>query len=159
MLLDGDNLVPRFLMFACLLGLAFGSGTGPVMAETSDSVEAARAAALQIGHALRVSDLRTLRPHLPERGKVQVRLEVMGPADGFFSAGQVEALLGEFLQHGSVRSFDLLAVENQDDRYALARGRATLTDRDGRPARVELHLAFEPEGERWVLREIRETRP
>lgn len=159
MLLVGDKLVPRLLILALLVGLAPAPGAGLLMAEADAPVEAARHAALQIGHALRVPDLATLRPHLPERGKVQLRLEAMGPADGFFSASQVEALLGEFLQHGSVRSFDLLAVENQDGRYALARGRAVLTDREGRPARVELHLAFEPEGERWVLREIRETRP
>jgi len=121
--------------------------------------EEARSAALQFGLALKQGDPSALRPILPRSGKVQLCLHVLGPGDGSFSAGQVEALLQEFFRQGAARSFDLLSVEHDPQRYALARGRAMLTDRQGRPARVDLHLAFQPEDGRWVLREIRETHP
>jgi hypothetical protein len=123
------------------------------------TTEEARDAALKIGESLKNSDLQTLRAFLPYQGKVQLNLVCLGPVEGFFSSSQVEALLGDFLSQGSFRSFDLLAMENDPRHYAMAHARASLTDRQGHPARVDIHLAFQPEDERWVLREIRETRP
>jgi len=142
-------------LLALLAWLAWAPGVGAqALAE-----DEAREAALQFGLALKQGDPSALRSVLPQRGKVLLRLQVLGPEDGSFSPGQVEALLQDFFRQGSARSFDLLSVEHDPQRYALARGRAMLTDRQGRPARVDLHLAFQPEDGRWVLREIRETRP
>jgi hypothetical protein len=123
---------------------------------TTDEV---RDAALKIGESLKNSDLSVLRSFLPNQGKVRLNLDRLGPVEGFFSSSQVEALLGDFLGQGSIRSFDLLVIEFDPQRYAMAHARASLTDRQGHPARVDIHLAFQPEEERWVLREIRETRP
>jgi hypothetical protein len=50
-----------------------------------------------------------------------------------------------------------MRCESDGRRSALAHGRAAITDRDGRQGRIGLHLGFEPEGERWVLREVKET--
>lgn len=142
-----------------LLALVACLAWGPRLRAQEPGDEEARSAALQFGLALKQADPAALRSILPQRGKVQLRLQVLGPEEGSFSAGQVEALLQDFFSQGSARSFDLLSVEHDPRHYALARGRAVLVDRQGRPARVELHLAFQPEDGRWVLREIRETRP
>jgi hypothetical protein len=142
---------------ALALLLAFAAAAEPLAAGLSR--EEARDAALKVGESLKNSDLPTLRHFLPSQGKVRLNLVCLGPVEGFFSASQVEALLGEFLEQGSIRSFDLLTMEFDPRRYAMVHGRAFLTDKQGHPARVDLHLAFQPEDERWVLREIRETRP
>lgn len=123
------------------------------------TTDEARDAALKIGESLKNSDLATLRAFLPSQGKVRLNLLCLGPVEGFYSSSQVEALLGDFLKQGSIRSFDLLVMEFDPQHYAMAHARASLTDRQGHPARVDIHLAFQPEQERWVLREIRETRP
>jgi hypothetical protein len=121
--------------------------------------EQARAAAQRFGQALQKGDASILGSVLPEKGKVLLRLDLLGPGEGYFSPNQVEALLREFFAHGTIQSFKLLRVEHDAQSYALANGRVELTDRAGRPARIELHLAFQAEDGRWVLREIRETRP
>jgi len=146
-------------LVAAILALLVCLFWSPGVAAQELGEDAAREAALQFGLALKQGDPSALRAVLPQRGKVLLRLQVLGPEDGSFSPGQVEALLQDFFRQGSARSFDLLSVEHDPQRYALARGRAMLTDRQGRPARVDLHLAFQPEDGRWVLREIRETRP
>jgi len=158
MLPRGGNSVNRPIA-ASLLALVACLAWAPCARAQEPGDEEARSAALQFGLALKQGDPAALRPVRPQRGKVQLRLQVLGPEDGSFSAGQVEALLQDFFRQGSARSFDLLSVEHDAQHYALARGRAMLIDRQGRPARVELHLAFQPEDGRWVLREIRETRP
>jgi hypothetical protein len=123
------------------------------------SSDGARAAALQFGRALKSNDVTLLRSILPAQGKVRLNLHFLGPAEGFYSPGQVEALLREFLEQGSIRSFDLVGLDHDPNHFAIAHGRSLLTDRDGRPARAEIYLAFQPEDERWVLREVRETSP
>jgi hypothetical protein len=139
-------------LFALAAPWAFG-------AEESTDPEQARDAAARFGQALTKGDASLLRSILPQRGKVQLRLLSLGPGDGSFSAGQVESLIRDFLEQGSVQSFELVGMEHDAQRYALAHGRASLTDRQGRAVRSELHLGFQPEDGRWVLREIRETRP
>jgi hypothetical protein len=133
---------------------------GVVSAAADDlSSDAARKSAMQFGQALKEADVGILRTILPAQGKVRLNLHCLGPAEGFFSPGQVEALLREFLEQGSIRSFDLVGLDHDPKHFAIAHGRSLLTDREGRPARVEIYLAFQPEGKRWVLREVRETRP
>jgi hypothetical protein len=141
----------------CLSIVIACSLCSPVRSEQEPGHGEAREAALQFGKALRQGDVAALRSLLPAQGNVQLRLQVLGPQDGSFSPSQVEALWRDFFRQGAARSFDLLSVEHDPERYALARGRALLTDRQGRPARVDLHLVFQPENGRWVLREIRET--
>ena len=119
--------------------------------------QAVRDCAATFGRALQSADAALLRPILPSRGKVRVRLVRLGPESGSFSASQVEALMQGFFRQGSIQSFEVLRIEHDPKGYALIRGRVELTDRDGRPGRVDLHLALQPEGERWVLREIRES--
>ena len=138
-------------LFAGALGL------GPAVASLSE--DDAQSAARGFGQALRNADASLLKPILPSRGKVQLRLVHLGPEQGYFSSSQVEALLRDFFQHGSTQSFDIIRLECEPSRLALARGRAAVTDREGRSVEVEIHLAFQPEGDRWVLREIRETPP
>jgi hypothetical protein len=118
----------------------------------------ARAAALAFGHALTSGDASGLRPVLPLRGKVQLRLQRLGPERGYFSAAQVQAVFGDFLAHGAVRSFEIARVECEEP-IALVHGQAVLVDPRGRAARVELHLSLRSENQQWVLREIRELEP
>ena len=123
-----------------------------------DQEAAVEEAAREFGRALTGSELARLKPLLPRRGKVQLRLEHLGPEQGSYSAGQVLALLDDFLRVGSVRSFELSPRCEGDRRnYTLVQGRAEVTDREGREVIIKLHLTIVPEDGRWILREIRET--
>ena len=119
--------------------------------------DAARAAAMTFGRALVAKDAEALRPILPERGRVHLTLTRLGPEEGLFGARQVEALFRDFLASGTVASFDIGRCESAEGTSALVHGKAAIKDRDGRSDRVGLHLAFEREGARWVLREVKET--
>jgi hypothetical protein len=119
--------------------------------------DAVKAAAASFGRALVAKDAEALRPLLPERGRVHLTLARLGPEEGMFGSRQVEALFRDFLASGKVSSFDVGRCQKGADSSALVHGKATVTDRDGRSVRVGLHLAFEREGERWVLREVKET--
>ncbi len=121
--------------------------------------EQAKTAALQFGRALTVGDTARLEPILPVRGKIRLRLTGFGPAAGSYSADQVAAIFKNFLREGAVRSFDLLRLECASEQFAFVHARARVVDRNGRPAEIDLHLTFQPEGDHWVLREIRETPP
>ena len=137
------------IALACLLAQAATSG-GP-------DERGARQAADRFGQALVRSDASMLRPILPERGKVQLKLVRFGPEDGFFSASQVEALLRDFLSLGKVKSFETTRVDYDPQGVALVSAQVALVDREGGAGAVGLHLAFQPEGDAWVLREVRET--
>jgi hypothetical protein len=119
--------------------------------------DGARAAANTFGNALVSAKAEALRPILPERGRVHLSLVRLGPEEGSFGAQQVEALFREFLARGTIASFNVTRCETDSGRSALAHGTAAITDRDGRKGRIDLHLSFEPEGGRWVLREVKET--
>jgi len=123
----------------------------------AEADDGARTAAQTFGRALVAGKAEALRPILPEHGKVHMTLSRLGPEEGSFGARQVEAVFRDFLAKGAVASFEVVRCENDGRRSALAHGRATITDRDGRSGRVGFHLGFEPEGERWVLREVKET--
>jgi len=140
------------IVVACLLALAPAG-----WAEDDGAADGARRATRAFAEALTRGDASGLRPLLPERGKIQLHLERLGPEEGFFSAGQVEALFSDFLSQGAVRAFDLVRVEPDANGLALVHGKAVIIDRQGRSARIDLHLAFEPEDSRWVLRELREA--
>jgi hypothetical protein len=140
----------------CLLGLApFHVGA----AEARLTREAVQKAAIRFGQALSLADAAKLEPILPSEGKVRVRLLRLGPEQGSFGAGQVEALLQDFLRQGTVPSFEVVRTEAADETFALVKALARVVDREGTDADVYLHLTFQPEGGRWVLREIRETPP
>lgn len=124
---------------------------------TADADDDARTAAMTFGRALVAGSAQALRPILPERGRVHLTLSRLGPEEGSFGARQVEALFRDFLAGGKVAAFDVLRCESDGRRSALAHGTAAITDRDGRSGRIGLHLGFESEGERWVLREVKET--
>jgi hypothetical protein len=127
------------------------------LADTGE--QQAKTAALEFGRALKQGDTSLMRPVLPSRGKVRLRLIRFGPEDGSYSADQVQVLFKDFLRHGAVRSFDLLRLQCASEQFALVHSRVRIADRDGRPAEVDLHVTFQPEGDRWVVREIRETPP
>jgi hypothetical protein len=137
------------VLLLLLLSAPVSVATGP------DDV---RQAAERFGRALQSGQVVGVRALLPPDGKVQLRLDKLGPERGLFSAGQVEALLSDFLAEGTVRAFDIRRVEFEKA-LALVHAEAVLDDRLGQPARVRLHLSFRPEDGRWVLREIRETAP
>ena len=124
---------------------------------SADAGDDARAAAMTFGRALAAGSAEALRPILPEHGKVHLTLARLGPENGLFGARQVEALFRDFLATGKVASFEVVRCESDGGRSALAHGRAAITDRDVRSGRIGLHLGFEQEGERWVLREVKET--
>ena len=139
---------PSFLAVVVTLALTLA---------TADADDAARAAAVTFGRALIAGNAEALRPILPEHGRVHMTLSRLGPEEGSFGARQVEALFRDFLAKGSVASFEVLRCESDGRRSALAHGRAAITDRDGRSGRIGLHLGFESEGERLMLREVKET--
>ena len=117
----------------------------------------AKSAANAFGAALVAKNAEALRPVLPQQGRVHLSLIRLGPEEGLFGARQVEAVFRDFLAGGKVVAFELLRCESDPARSALAHGRATIVDREGRTGRVGLHLGFEPENGRWVLREVKET--
>lgn len=121
------------------------------------AAEGARSAAEAFGQALTASQARELRTVLPAQGKVQLVLRRMGPADGFFDGRQVEAIFADFLEHGSVGTFEVSRVESDRGNYALVRADVALIDRDGHQARVSLQLALEAESGHWVVRGIKES--
>jgi hypothetical protein len=148
-----EHRVPRrSILFPILLTLLLGPLTAVLARED------ARGAADRFGEALTRADMSLLRALLPDSGKVQLKLERLGPERGYFSAGQVQALLDDFLSEGAVETFRVERVESEGT-LALVHGLALLTDRRGEQARVRLHLAFGPEEDRWVLRELRELEP
>ena len=97
-----------------------------------------------------------LRDMLPSEGKVRVHLVRLGPQDGAVRGGQLHAVLQDFLERGNVQSFKLQTIEYSGG-LALASAQLALIDEQGQ-ADVRLHLSLEPEKDRWVLREIRESR-
>lgn len=136
--------------------LALTAALPPSRAEEPGVSEAQRSARV-FGQALTTGEASLLRPILPTGGKVHLALPRIVPEEGWFAASQVEALLGDFLSQGSVRSFEVLRLESDGKTNALARGSAILIDRQGRRQKMGLHLAFQPEDARWVLREVKET--
>lgn len=135
----------------CLLGLLLTA------AGASRADDGGREAAEVFGRALTTERLQSLRSILPTQGRVRLKLVRLGPEDGVFGAGQVEAILGDFLARGAVKSFEVLHVEGDERTYSVVRSRAVVEDGNGRTCRVGLHLTFQPEKSRWVLREIKET--
>jgi hypothetical protein len=119
--------------------------------------DGARRAAAIFGSALTGGHADGLRPILPQRGKVRLTLVRMGPEEGAFGANQVEALFRDFLAGGKVRSFAITRFECDGASSALAHGKAAITDKDGRNARIGVYLVLEPEDGRWVLREVKES--
>lgn len=139
---------------ALLVGLVV---FGVAVAFAAPSEQQARESARRFGEALEARDAAQLKPILPAKGKILLRLDHMGPEEGFFSASQVQALFQEFLDRGSVAQFEVARTEHDERKFALVQARARVTDALGREALVSFQLAFAPEGERWILREIRET--
>lgn len=136
----------------CLLAALLAAGS--LLGATGE--DDARRSARLFGQALTTGQASLLRPILPASGKVHLAVSSLVPEEGYFGASQVEALLADFLSQGSVRSFEVLRLESDGKTNALARGRAVLTDRQGRPVRLGIHLAFQTEDDRWVVREIKE---
>jgi hypothetical protein len=146
--------VPRnWISVTVLVGLLVASSA---LAEDPGEA-AARAAVRDFGRGLTDGDVSLIRSLLPREGKVKLTLQRLGPEQGSFSASQVEALLGDFLDQGSVQSFQPTRVEQDPNGVALASARLEVTDKQGRAASIDLHLTFQPAGQDWVLREIRET--
>lgn len=123
----------------------------------ADADDGAREAATAFGRALLSGTAQALRPVLPDHGRVHLTLARLGPEEGSFGARQVEAVFLDFLARGKVDSFEVKRCEGDGRRSALTHATATITDRDGRSGRIGLYLRFESEGERWVLREVKET--
>ena len=130
------------VVLALLTSVSFG-------ADPRGTVEA-------FGTALVQENAGGLREMLPDEGKVRVRLVRLGPENGSLRSGQLHAVLLDFFEHGKVQSFELQTIEHSGG-LALASARLALIDEQGQ-ADVRLHLSLEPENDRWVLREIRESR-
>lgn len=119
--------------------------------------DGARDAAATFGRALVANKAASLMPVLPQLGRVHVSLVRLGPEDGRFGANQVVALFRDVLATGKVESFEIVRCETDGSRSALAHAVASIVDREGRSGRIGVHLAFETESGRWVLREVKET--
>ena len=134
-------------LLACLVPVCV-AGDGP---------SEVRQAAQRVGQALQAKQTAALRKLLPDTGKVELSLVRLGPEDGAFAPPQVEALFRDFLASGSVRTFEVVRVEGECKAHGVAHAQAAVVDRQGSPARVGLHLTFQMEEGRWVLRGMRET--
>jgi len=131
----------------------------PVSGFAESPEDPVRDAAQVFGQAMTQAKTDLLEPILPKEGKIRLHLIRMGPESGFYGPGQVRALLGDFLARGAIRSFELIRIEPDAGEYALAHGAVVMTDRHGQEQRASLHLAFQFESDRCVLREIRESGP
>jgi len=128
-----------------------------VAASADSGNERPREAAETFGRALTGSRASLLRTILPQQGKVRLSLVRLGPEHGTYASGQVEAIFRDFLAAGAIRSFDVVRLESDGQVSSLVHAKAALVDREGRATRIALHLAFQPEGGRWVLREVKEA--
>jgi hypothetical protein len=111
----------------------------------------------RFGKALMAGDATLVQPIMPASGKVKLKLQRLGPEEGSFSASQVTALLADFLEKGRVEAFTVTRVDHDPHGLALASARVSLMDKESRAASINLHLTFQTENDRWVVREIRET--
>jgi hypothetical protein len=118
----------------------------------------ARQAALTFGKAMQTARAAALKTILPGTGRIHLRLFRLGPEEGQFSPSQVEALLNTFLRQGVVHACKLLRIEQDREGFALAHFGMEITDTRGQQWRIELRICLQAEGQRWVLREIWETR-
>jgi hypothetical protein len=125
----------------------------------STGEEQARRAAQEFGRALKSGGSGQMRALLPSSGKVRLRLVAFGPEEGSYSGEQVQALFKDFFRQGKVRSYEIVRLDCASEQFTLVQAVTGIVDRAGRPIQVHLHLTFQPEGNRWVLREIRETTP
>lgn len=144
--------MPRRLAAILLL-----AAIAPGLARSGTGKAEARAAAGQFGAALTGAQTSSLRPILPTRGKVRLALVRLAQEEGSFGAGQVEAVFRDSLAVVIVKSFEVVRLESDEKTFAVVHARVVLKGRDGRPARVSLHLSFQPESDAWVLREIKES--
>lgn len=146
--------LPWPVLLAVLLGL-----TSPIVAQDGPSPSGDPAEAAQVfRRAMQASDASLLRPILPSRGRVQLRFESLGDERGFFSAEQVESLIRDIFESDTTIDLAIDGVETEKGDYTLVHGSLKRTDSTGRASSARIHLAFQPEDGRWVLREIRETR-
>jgi len=137
----------------CLAVLVVSAASPPVAAAD----EGARQAAIRFGRALTSGKAEALRAILPQKGKVRLTLVVLGPEDGAFAASQVEALFRDFLAGGKVLSFEVTRFESDGKTGAFAHANASVVDHEGHTTQLGIHLWLEPEGDRWVLREVKES--
>lgn len=136
-----------FVMLVTPVGSPW-AGTGK-----DDASEAAR----RFGSALTSASSSSLKPLLPVRGTVHLALKRLAQEEGSFGSSQVEAVFHDALSRVVVRSYEVIRIECDGQTMAVVRGRAGLTDAQGRSGQVSLHLSFQPEDGRWVIREIKEN--
>jgi hypothetical protein len=143
--------IPSKIRLAVLLLILHGPAVGSPTDSPRKAVDA-------FGAALIAGDADQLRAVFPSRGKVRVHLVYLGPEQGALRGSQLHAVLQDFLERGNVTAFEIRTVE-RSEHQALASADVALIDPDGKRAKVRLHLSLEPEDDRWVLREMRESSP
>ena len=136
---------PTLVLIACLAGSIVRVTDGP------------RDVIVAFGTALTSGKAHLLRPLLPTSGRIRLSLSRLGPEEGLFASGQVEALFQDFLSSSRVVSFEIVRSEGDGKHAALVHAAAAIVERDGRQVKIGFHFALQPEGERWVLREVKET--
>jgi hypothetical protein len=93
---------------------------------------------------------------LPERGTVRFGLRTLGSARSAVGPGQARAVLDDLRQVLRRHRITTESVDVHESSWAWVRVRATAP---GGRAIVVVLLAFHAEGDRWVLRELREASP
>ena len=143
------RIIPGLLVFAISLTAL------PTPAETGRK-EAGQAAD-RFAQVLGSGKTASLETILPRSGKILVSFTGTGRGAGYFGISQVEALLGSYLAEYRFSECRIDHIEVQESSYCRIDLTANRSGPDGAREAVVFRLAFQPERDRWVLREIRES--
>ncbi|MBD3869027.1 MAG: hypothetical protein IFK94_12965 [Acidobacteria bacterium] len=138
-----------------LLALAIGLTGLPIPAETGRK-EAGQAAE-RFARALSTGESEALQALLPQSGKILVSISDIGQGAGYFGRSQVEALFSGYLAEFDFSDCRIDHIEVQESSYSRIDLTANRTGPGDAVSAVVFRLAFQPEQDRWVLREIRES--
>ncbi len=108
--------------------------------------------------ALLEADRSTLRTYWPNKGKVLLNLQVLGPEDGYFSSAQADVVLSGALASKRIVRLNFSNIEADEQCFAVVQGSVVVETPDGVHHDGRLRVVLQPAGESWEIREIRESR-
>jgi hypothetical protein len=130
----------------------------PTQARLIEPTEGAGEAVNAFGQALTSGKSSALKRWFPDDGKIRVRLVQFGDEQGALRSGQLLVILQAFFERGAVDRFKIETIEEADT-IAIVIAIVQLRTTHGTRESVRLHLSFQRNGDRWVVREFREARP